>query len=416
MFNFSIIIFCVLFAYLFAKKPAWAIYFVIAALPLSYQVRTSLFGLPLTLLELMILLLFPVFLIRNKFNWWPDFCRQPFFWPTAAVLFFATISTFTSPNFIGGAGIWKAYFIEPVLFFVVVTNTIKTKKELPQLLWVLGISALYLSVIACWQKFSGWNMPEAFLKPDGSVDRVVSVFGYPNALGLYLGPIIILFTGFLRFGEKKILGQLAKIIVIVSSFVAIILAQSEAAIISVLAIWLMLLLINKKTRLLALAIIATALILFFAAPPINEYLTTKLLLRDYSGFIRRLIWTESWQMLRDNWLWGAGLAGYQAKIASYHLPTFEIYLYPHNIILNFWSELGIFGLFSFIWLGVVFIWKNIKNAITDNGRIISITLIAVILQMIIHGLVDAPYLKNDLSVLFWLILAFYVINDKIVNC
>lgn len=409
-----IIIFCFLFGFLSFKNLKSAIYLIIIFLP-SYLIRFDILNIPFTLLEAMILLSFSSFLIKFKFNWWSNFKTHIFFWPIISILITALISIITSPNLISAAGIFKAYFLEPLLFYIIFINIIKTKSDLKNIFWSLGISASYLSLIAFWQLFSGWNVPPAFLKPSGSVDRVVSIFGYPNALGLYLGPIIILFTGFIFWSQDKKIFQILKILVIIISFITIILAQSEAAILSVIGVWFLWGLINKKTRYYSISLIIIGLITFIFIPTINHYLTEKILLQDYSGFIRRLIWGESWNMLKDNWLWGAGLAGYQTKIIPYHLPTFEIFLYPHNIVLNFWSELGILGLLSFIWLFIKFLWENITNYFTNNHKLLNLVLIMVIIQLLIHGLVDAPYLKNDLSILFWLIIGIYTINKNINN-
>ena len=32
--------------------------------------------------------------------------------------------------------------------------------------------------------------------------------------------------------------------------------------------------------------------------------------------------------------------------------------------------------------------------------------------LLIHGLVDVPYFKNDLAVLFWIIIGLIIINKK----
>jgi len=407
-----IIIFCFLFYFLTSKKQKLSIYLIAALLP-SYLIRFTVFNIPFTVLEIMILISFLVFLIKFKLSWWKNFKTNTFFGPLMAISIFSSISIFTSPNFLSAAGIWKAYFLEPILFYIIFINIIKTKSDLKNIFWALGISALYLSIIAFWQYFSGWNVPLAFLKAVGSVDRVVSIFGYPNALGLYLSPIIILFTGFLWWSKDKKLFQVLKIIIILLSFITIILAQSEAAILSVLGIWFLWGLINKKTRYYFFGLITIAILSFIFIPAIHNYLIEKILLQDYSGFIRRLIWSESWHMLKDNWFWGAGLAGYQTKIAAYHLPTFEIFLYPHNFILNFWSELGILGLLSFIWLFIKFIVNNITSYWTNNHNLLNLTMLMIIIQLLIHGLVDAPYLKNDLSILFWLIIGIYTINKNI---
>ena len=186
-------LFSLLFLFLSWKRPLFAAYLVVAALP-AYIISFRFGPLPSTFLEVMILILFFVLLIRKKIDW-KKIYRQPFFWPLAAILIISLFSAVISPNRLGGLGIWRAYFLESLIFFICLLSLSKTRKELQGIFWALGASALYLTIFSFWQKFSGWAVPQAFLKPDGTVDRVVSVFGYPNALGLYLGPIIILFTG-----------------------------------------------------------------------------------------------------------------------------------------------------------------------------------------------------------------------------
>ncbi|OGY51097.1 MAG: hypothetical protein A3B89_04770 [Candidatus Buchananbacteria bacterium RIFCSPHIGHO2_02_FULL_40_13] len=408
----ALLIFGFLFAWLSYKDIKLAIYVVVAFLP-SYLIRSSIFNLPFTLLEMMIILVFLSFLIKNKLSWLGEFKNNVFFWPMVAILAIATISLLISPNWLKAAGSWKAYFIEPILFYIVLTATIKSKKQLENVFWALGISATYLSLIAFGQYFSGWNMPESFLKQDGSVDRVVSIFGYPNALGLYLGPIIILFTGFNWWSKSKTIIQALKIAIILVSFITIILAKSEAAIFSVLLVWLLGGIIYKKTRSYFIILAILAVLTLTLIPSVNSYVSEKIWLRDWSGIVRRHIWQETWAMLKDNPVLGAGLAGYQTKIVPYHIGKFEIFLYPHNIILNFWSELGLLGLASFIWLWIKFGLVNLKAYWQNKNNLLNLTLLMVISQMLIQGLADVPYFKNDLSVLFWLIIGIYTINLKI---
>ena len=323
------------------------------------------------------------------------------------------MAVFVSPNRLAALGIWKAYFLEPIIFFFCLTSVVKDKKTLINIFYVLGISALYLSLIAVWQKFLGgsWGISQAFLNDNETVDRATSVFGYPNALGLYLGPIIMLYVFLLWEKAKSHWALIFKIAIIVLSCLAIVLAQSEGAVFSVVAVCLIAAIINKKARIWALLILAAGLILFFAHHGFHDFILSKILLHDFSGGIRRTMWQETVNMLKDNWLWGAGLAGYQTKIIPYHVHKFfEIYLYPHNIILNFWSELGILGLLSFVFLAVKNFLINIKGVIKKSeNKLISWALIAIMIQMIIHGMVDAPYFKNDLSVMFWLFMATTII-------
>jgi len=55
------------------------------------------------------------------------------------------------------------------------------------------------------------------------------------------------------------------------------------------------------------------------------------------------------------------------------------------------------------------------HATSLQAKILSVTLIAVMLEIILHGLVDVPFFKNDLSVLFMIILAVAVINGYLIK-
>lgn len=401
------IIFAILFFILAYKKIDWAIYTFFALLP-TYLIRFSFFGLPSTLLEIMLLAIFVAWIAGGNFKW--DLIRKnTFFWPIVAIIIFATIAVFISPNFIKALGLWRAYFIEPILFYFVLISVIKEKRQLYNILWAIGFSVLYIGIYAIYQKFTGLNVSRPYLNKDGSVDRVVSIYGYPNGVGLYLGPIILAYTAFLWQKTKTIWPQILKFIILAVGFISILLSQSEAAVLSVLVLWIIFGLIFKKTRLYAGAIIFIGLALFFTNPALRNFIIEKLTLNDYSGFVRRLMWGETWRMLKDHWLWGAGIYGYQKAILPYHLKTFEVFLYPHNFIFNFWSELGVMGLLSFLWLGMVFVWKNLVAIFKKENWLCYLGILGILIQIVIQGLVDVPYFRNDLAIMFWAVIAGYSI-------
>jgi hypothetical protein len=73
--------------------------------------------------------------------------------------------------------------------------------------------------------------------------------------------------------------------------------------------------------------------------------------------------------------------------------------------LNFWLETGLLGLVCFALL-IFFSMKNYARKPSAIKLGASLFLISVI----VHGMVDAPYFKNDLSVLFWF--ALTLIHNK----
>jgi O-antigen ligase len=170
-----------------------------------------------------------------------------------------------------------------------------------------------------------------------------------------------------------------------------------------------------------------------------NYITDKTMLKDFSGEVRKQQWKETWDMLNQNpknFIFGTGLSNYQISVSPYHQEGIffnkdrninfreeivlfneeykakywrpvEIYMYPHNLILNFWTELGLAGVLIFIWIIGKFIYQGIKIIQNSNNtnRYLSMGLVSAIIVIIVHGIVDVPYFKNDLAILFWVFIA-----------
>ncbi|MDD5043843.1 MAG: O-antigen ligase family protein [Patescibacteria group bacterium] len=430
-----LIIFCLSFAILAWRKTLWGLAIILFLLPI-YLIRFHLGFIPMTLLEAIILILFAIWLIKSKFQVISYEFREKFRgWILPIAIFFlaATIAVFVSPDKVAALGIWKAYFVEPILFLIVLVGTVKKEEDLKILLWALGGSAIYLGALAIYQKFTGYLIPNAdWFAPE--TRRVTGVYGYPNAVGLYLAPLAVLYFGLLiqklknplPFGHplfqrgkgrdlnstpdrKELRGGLIEIIfylaVIILSLLGIIFAVSEGAMVGVMAGIIFLALVFKKTRYSTVVLIILAVVVLQFQPVVKNLIREKATLSDVSGKIRLEMWGETWQMLKDHPLTGAGLAGYQTVVAPYHKAKhIEIYLYPHNVILNFWSELGILGLIGFLWIIIKFFWQGlIKIYKNVETRLVAALLLAMMVTILIHGLVDVPYFKNDLAILFWFI-------------
>ena len=138
------------------------------------------------------------------------------------------------------------------------------------------------------------------------------------------------------------------------------------------------------------------------------------------------------------WFFGTGLSGYQESIKPYHQagiffnfdrdPDFrkklvlfnekykakhwqpvEIYMYPHNLILNFWTEMGVIGVLAFILLVGSFFRAGYKMLVSDKlndrkEKYIVLGLLGAMIVLAVHGMVDVPFFKNDLSVIFFFFL------------
>src|SRR3989339_1352582 len=450
-------VFLILFAYFSWRNLLLATTFIVAFLP-TYLIRFSIGFVPMTLLEGMILVLFGVWGVkgviarsdrrerrgnppiseiagdcfaplrsaRNDKHFFP--AMTPWNWLIFILLVIATISMFISPNLRGAAGAWKAYFIEPILFLMVFLNVIKKKKDLELIFYALGFSAIYISLFAIYQKFTGFAIPYPW--QEEAVRRVTSFYRFPNAVGLYLAPIVVLYIGWfleklsskdycssvavaesrtffsnkLKFNfsiNSKIKFLFFQLTVILLSILSIIFAESEGAYAGILAGCFFLGIITKKLRWSTLIFGAIFAIIILSVPQLRNYTWRQISFQEDSGKVRTQMWQETWEMLKDRPILGAGLAGYQETFDAYHKARhIEIYLYPHNLFLNFWSELGLSGLVVYLIIVTTFFYQLLRKRDSQ----LKITLCATMIALLVHGLVDAPYLKNDLSILFWVII------------
>ena len=118
---YLILIFTILFSFFSWRRLDWAIMFLITALP-SYLIRFNIFGVPATLLEIMIWVVFLVWLIKNfsriKNNFLENFkkenkkvkIRYPFDWELIFLLLVAFVAVGVSSFSSSSLGIFKAYF------------------------------------------------------------------------------------------------------------------------------------------------------------------------------------------------------------------------------------------------------------------------------------------------------------------
>jgi O-antigen ligase len=328
--------------------------------------------------------------------------------------------------------------------YVVIINIFKDRRGVEHIIYAVTASALLLSAYAIFQKFTGMGIMNSLWQAE-ETRRVTSVFPYPNALALYLAPITALATAFFM-GNIKTLGvggRVFFVLVIILSLIAIIFARSEGGLVAavagiLVAAWLF----GGVWRIFSYGFVLLALFFFTLQPIYGDYIFQKMTLRDLSGEIRKQQWRETMEMLSQNKIiTGSGLANYQMVIKPYHQegifynkdadPDFrrkivlfneeykskywqpvEIYLYPHNIVLNFWTELGLAGLILFSWIIIKFIIKA-GSLIRAHQEYIAVGLVGAMTAFVIHGIVDVPYFKNDLAVFFWIMLGMLVIAEHI---
>lgn len=398
-------------------------------LPL-YVVRFKIGPLPTTLLEIIVLASFGGWLAFRRAEGvrtaWRELAKWR--WPVLAWLIATLIAVAIAPDKLAAFGHWRAFMLEPILIFFMLADVLKSEnraKYLDALFYGISLACIALGIYAIYQFFTGFGIPSPWNELPGR--RSTGIFGFPNGLSLFVAPFgAVCFMEWIRRVQDGE-GLALRLMLMLGSGLAIVSAIMAKSLGGILALGVgitLTLIINKKTRLLG---IVAALVGVSAVGIVGfRILSTQLradqldetlyMTKRWSSMVRTVIYQESWALIKDNPIMGTGLRSYQTAIAPYHKATWmEIFPHPHNMILMLWIETGLLGLLAFIWICTTWIMnvarrtsqssndnKDERRRKSDVGRLVWLIPLIVIL---VHGMVDMPYFKNDLAIQFWLLAA-----------
>jgi O-antigen ligase len=125
---------------------------------------------------------------------------------------------------------------------------------------------------------------------------------------------------------------------------------------------------------------------------------------NYTLQTRSVIYVATWHMLTSHPILGLGLGGY--RYVLHEFPE----IYPHDVYLAFWVELGLLGLVAFLVIFGGLFWRAWRALPVAAGfeRALLWGAVGTWVIWAVHGVFDTPYWKNDMSVEFWLIAAVEV--------
>jgi O-antigen ligase len=380
-------------------------------------------------LTLAILFLLPVYLIKIKFGWvsfnvlellivllfftWFS-CKQKkysilntqYSIPLGLIFIGLLLSLFANKNYYVGFGVLKGWFLLPIIFAIILFDNLKKDESLLEKSWLaLFLSGAAVSIIGGVYKLLG------ILTYDG---RLRAFWDSPNQLAMFLAvPFLI---GASRFNLEELADLSAKgkfepwkrwmvIFGLALIIINLYLTKSYGAWLAIsvaLGVYFCLK-YNKISQRRYLAVFLVILIFLLSWASFLKYKSVANLGSRSSLESRLMIWKSAGLMIKDNFLLGIGPGNFQNNYLEYQ-KYFPPYLewavpQPHNLFLAFWLEAGLLGLVGFIWLLILFFRDNKKTI--ANNREAGILLLAIMIYILLHGLVDTPYWRNDLAVVFW---------------
>ena len=314
-----------------------------------------------------------------------------------------------------------------ILFYFVVINVIREKKQWLAMIKLFMASALVVALYGIIQNFFGVSSTESWID-EGMFDsigkRVYSFFNNPNVLGEFLVLTIpvsfALVWNRVRTGHRIWFGVTAICLILCMVF-----TWSRGAWLGMLlALGLFLVISDKRWVLAGIVAIAMLPVLLYVSgnTAVIERFMSIGNTADTSTAYRVSIWQASVGIIRDFWFRGIGIgtSAYEKIYPYYALPGAEFALHSHNLYLQYIVETGVIGIVSLfaVLLGyakTVFsatVVNKIKKS--DTAKII-VALGAGFVGFLFQGLTDYVWYNYKMLMIFWIIVALGVSGAKILK-
>ena len=399
-----------IFAVIAYRRPVWGVALILFLAPI-YLFKIKIGWLPLNALEILIGALAIVWAAKSisGLKITKDrlilLAKSFYFWPILLILIGVALSVIFSTDLKIGAGIFKSYFLAPLIFAVILFNIIKNKEQLAKIVWTLVLSGATAAVVGLIYRLAGQLTFD---------DRLAAFYSSPNQLAMFLAPGFILAVSLWFFTQKKQQKWLLAISYLLYALClyftcsyAAWLAISGAVIFLVVFFWREGL-INNKKLLIILCSLAAIFIVFLILQRPSQKMADLLSFERSSIQSRLMVWSAAREILKDNWLLGIGPGMFQEQYLVYQNHFNVSYLewavpQPHNLWLAWWLQAGIIGLIGFIWLTVNFLRRLFYSLAIKQP--LALALMAVIAYILLHGLADTTFWRNDLALVFWSIIA-----------
>ncbi len=396
-------------------------YSVIFFLPI-YLIRIPLFdGASLNLLDVLLIiaiLLNLTFLRKKSFNYKILFNKNKWLFFAIGIIILGFIVAYlantTHHNWTDGFGILKSFIILPILFGLTLAILVKRAYlRTIYLLWAYFLSTGLIAILGYLYLLRG------VLTFD---DRLQIFYNSPNALAMVLVPGILIGL-YLLFRKKScplienrnmcLVIVLILLIAQLFSFWKTFSAGAFLALTVALVYWITIIFSRNKQIVswLILFLIFSGFLLIFNINNFTSFINYSPSIPPTSLDSRVAIYKSSIKILKDNYLWGIGPGNFQQKYLDYQIffrpyPQWAV-PHAHNMLLHFWIEGGLLALLGIV---ITVVITFVRTSSQQKKFLLGTLLGALLVYFFIHGIIDNPIWKNDLAVLFWMILFVSLIN------
>jgi O-antigen ligase len=378
------------------RLSRWMLIVTFGALPL-YVVRWHYGPLPTTLLETLILITFGLYVVaRWREGGIPRPLRTPFDIPIVLLIVAASISVFLPPDHRAALGLFRAFFIEPVLIFYVAVDLLRGEPYLRRAVVSFAIGSSLLAALNLVA------VAQALLHHTFHVGAAPNaVYGDANYVAMYLEPPVAFAMALLLFDRTPRWRWLGAVWLAITGL-ALLGTLSKGAYLALIVLGVIVILRLRRWMLPLLVGLAVVAVFISRVPLVAQRIATS----ENSLVGRFQIYGAAIRSMRDHWLFGWGIGGWDY---IYRRKTPQPY--PHDIWLTFWVELGLLGVIAFAIIFFGLLWRGWRGLPQTEGfyRVALWGVLGALVLWGIHGLADTPYWKNDMAVEFWVLAAIELV-------
>lgn len=316
----------------------------------------------------------------------------------------------------------RTLILEPTLFYCLFRAIRPTKESLIRFVDALMIAGLLVSVLGLLAYMQG----DAIITAEGGARRLASVYGSPNNVALLLGRTMPFALAFLLVKTDRRRRAFAAAALFFMG-IALVLTQSVGALILGIPASAIVILFGRYRRQAILSVGAVGVIAAAGFAMLSQVSARFANILDFTtgtNFFRLRLWESAVEIIRDHPITGIGLDQFLYRFSGEYVRPDAVWdpdlSHPHNVILDFWTRLGIIGVFLFAAIQISF-WRSVVAALNlfrQQDRTLfalALGLMGSMAGLLAHGFIDNSVFVIDLAFIFMFQLAAAVRLNDIAN-
>ncbi len=343
---------------------------------------------------------------------------------------------------------FREQIVEPILYVFLVFFCIRERQDVQRLVGALLATGFVIALMGLAQYLF---FKHTLVLEDG-IRRVSAVYGSANSIGLLFDYVLPIGFAWAFLKSRKSLPTATAWIERITALIfcavllcVLYLTQSNGAEVAIAAAAVFIVVLSVRNR--NVLLIGGAICVLVAG--VGAYLFRRRIeAAIFYGHTsangvntlttRFSLWQVALNMIHDQPLFGFGLDNWLCHYSlnnECHTPGMYHYWnakniftgaplvglhnqpdlsHPHNILLQVWVSMGIFGLLAFIAIVVLFFWlfrrillylRSHENERNQSLQWITIGVGAAMLAAMVQGMVDSAFLEQDLAYCFWILVA-----------